>query len=97
MSLGNRRHIKQSPLFGRKVKKFKSEEKAALDQEIRKVFSSPELGHEKRGDLRGVRIHKYRFQQQEMLLAYSFNDYEILLINIGPHENYYRDLKHYLA
>jgi len=67
-----------------------------LDEEVRKIISNPEIGQEKKGDLQGIRVHKYRFNRQEMLLAYSFSKNEILLITIGSHENYYRDLKGYI-
>jgi len=30
------------------------------------------------------------------LLAYEYDDLEIDLLTIGPHENFYRDLKRYL-
>jgi mRNA-degrading endonuclease RelE of RelBE toxin-antitoxin system len=95
MPLDDVPHISQTPLFGRKVKKFKKPEKAALDIEVRRIISNPEIGEEKKGDLQGIRVHKYRFNRQEILLAYSANKEEILLITIGSHENYYRDLKGY--
>ncbi len=94
MSSGRSR-ISQTPLFERKVKKFKKNEKEALDLEIRKIMVDPEIGGEKKGDLRGIRVYKYKFKRQELLLAYSIETNEILLITIGSHENYYRDLKGY--
>lgn len=96
MSSDNARRVAQTPLFGRKIKKFKKSEKEALDKEVRRILSDFEIGQEKKGDLQGVRIHKYRFNRQEMLLAYSLEEGEILLATIGSHENYYRDLKNYL-
>ncbi len=87
--------IIQTPLFGRKIKKYKKNEKKALDMEIRKLLENPELGQEKKGDLQGVRVYKYKVNRQEILLAYSVLENEILLITIGSHENYYRDLKAY--
>ncbi len=96
MPLDNGPRVSQTPLFGRKVKKFKKSEKAALDEEVRKIISNPEIGEEKKGDLQGIRVHKYRFNRHELLLAYSSNKEEILLITIGSHENYYRDLKGYI-
>lgn len=81
------RRISQTLLFGRKIKKFKAKEKETLDQEVRKIIFTPEIGQEKKGDLRGVRVHKYKFSRQEMLLAYSVTEEEIFLITIGSHEN----------
>lgn len=96
MSLADNRRVVQTPLFGRKIKKFNTSEKEALDKEVRRIASDPDIGQEKKGDLQGVYVHKYRFNRQEMLLAYSFDTSEILLITIGGHENYDRDLKNYL-
>lgn len=88
--------ISQTPLFGRKVKKIRKDEKAALDAEVKIIIGNPDIGTEKKGDLRGIRVHKYRFNHQELLLAYRASELEVLLITIGSHENYYRDLKNYL-
>lgn len=95
MSSGKPR-IAQTPLFGRKTKKFKKDEKAELDRQVREIIKNPGIGAEKKGDLQGVRVHKYKFKRQELLLAYRATDEEILLITIGSHENYYRDLETYL-
>jgi len=85
-----------SPLFGRKTKKLSKKEKAILDEQTRKILDSPDIGEEKNGDLLGVRVYKFKINKQEMLLAYQDSDKELLLLTIGSHENYYRDLKKYL-
>jgi mRNA interferase RelE/StbE len=86
----------QSRSFERKVKKFTKSEKKRLDDHIRKIVDNPSIGTEKKGDLRGVYIHKFKIQTLQYLLAYRFVDEDLELIMIGPHENYYRDLKSYL-
>jgi mRNA-degrading endonuclease RelE of RelBE toxin-antitoxin system len=86
----------QSRSFERKVKKFTKSEKKKLDDNIRKIVDHPSIGTEKRGDLRGVYIHKFKIQTLQYLLAYRFVGEDLELIMIGPHENYYRDLKSYL-
>ena len=83
----------QSRSFERKVKKFTKSEKKKLDDHIRKIVDNPSIGTEKRGDLRGVYIHKFKIQTLQYLLAYRFVGEDLELIMIGPHENYYRDLK----
>ncbi|MEX2381395.1 MAG: type II toxin-antitoxin system RelE/ParE family toxin [Opitutales bacterium] len=92
----DRFRISQTPLFGRKVKKFKKNEKETLDREVQRIMADPDIGAEKKGDLQGIRVHRYKFNSQELLLAYSVEEDEILLITIGSHENYYRDLKGYV-
>jgi len=83
--------------FGKKVNKFNEKEKYELDNEIKQIIQNPLIGTEKKGDLRGVFVHKFNLQNQLYLLSYRFIKEESLeLIMIGPHENYYRDLKSYL-
>jgi mRNA-degrading endonuclease RelE of RelBE toxin-antitoxin system len=86
----------QSRSFERKVKKFTKSEKKKLDDHIRKIVDNPSIGTEKKGDLRGVYIQKFKIQTLQYLLAYRFVGEDLELIMIGPHENYYRDLKNYL-
>ena len=90
--------IYQSKSFEKKVKKFSEKEKQALDDAIKQIIQNPSVGSEKKGDLRGVFVHKFNLQTQPYLLAYRFvNEEGLELIMIGPqHENYYRDLKTYL-
>ncbi len=88
--------IIQSRSFERKVKKFTKREKKKLDEEIQKILNNPPIGSEKKGDLRGVSVNKFKIQTNQYLLAYRFFGENLELIMIGPHENYYRDLKSYL-
>ncbi len=88
--------ILQSRSFERKVKKFSKQEKKRLDNQIRKIIDDPSIGSEKKGDLRGVYVHKFKLQTVLYLLSYRFVGENLELIMIGPHENYYRDLKSYL-
>ena len=88
--------ILQSRSFERKVKKFTKTQKKKLDNEIRKILDNPSIGSEKKGDLWGVYVHKFKIHTLQNLLAYRFNKKTLELIMIGPHENYYRDLKSYI-
>jgi len=88
--------IKQSRSFERKVKRFKKQEKKILDKEVRKIFNNPTIGQEKRGELRGVFVHKFKIHTLQYLLLYRFIGNDLELIMIGPHENYYRDFKTYM-
>ncbi|RLB99514.1 MAG: type II toxin-antitoxin system RelE/ParE family toxin [Deltaproteobacteria bacterium] len=88
--------ILQSGSFERKIRKFSKQEKAELDRHIQLIMENSSVGKEKKGDLRGVFVHKFRIRKSRFLLAYRFAGDDIELIMIGPHENYYRDLKQYL-
>ena len=85
-----------SSSFGKKIKKFSKKEKLELDKQIQEIIKNPGIGAEKKGDLRGVFVHKFKIQKTLFLLAYRIVGNDIELIMIGPHENYYRDLKTYL-
>jgi hypothetical protein len=41
-------------------------------------------------------LEKFKIKTQLYLLAYLIKDNNLELITIGPHENYYKDLKIYL-
>jgi len=71
-------------------------EKELLDREIRNIAENPSIGEEKKGDLRGIFVHKFKIKTAQYLLAYRMFGGDLELIMIGPHENYYRDLKKYL-
>ena len=88
--------IFQSRSFERKVKKLSKPEKKVLDKQVLKIAENPSVGAEKKGDLRGVYIHKFKIKNTQYLLSYRFVGDDLELIMIGPHENYYRDLKNYL-
>ncbi|MBN1447295.1 MAG: type II toxin-antitoxin system RelE/ParE family toxin [Bacteroidetes bacterium] len=86
----------QSGSFARTVKKLQKQQKLVLDDEIRKILRNPEIGSQKKGDLRGVFIHKFKIRSTQYLLAYRLAGEDLELIMLGPHENYYRDLKSYV-
>ena len=89
--------IIQSRTFEKKVRRFRKQEKKVLDQQVRRIAKDPSMGQQKRGELHGVFVHKFKIQATQYLLAYRIADADTLeLIMIGPHENYYRDLTTYL-
>jgi plasmid stabilization system protein ParE len=88
--------IYQSRLFEKKAKKMTKAEKEALDREVKNIAENPNIGEEKRGDLKGVFVHKFNLKTNLCLLAYRKSGAGLELVLIGSHENYYRDLKSYL-
>ncbi|MCX6347614.1 MAG: type II toxin-antitoxin system RelE/ParE family toxin [Actinobacteria bacterium] len=85
----------QSPLFQKQKKKLYKEQIKILDLEIKKIAQSPEIGQEKRGDLKGVRVHKFHISKQLFLLAYEAEADILSLITVSSHENYYKNLTKY--
>ncbi len=88
--------IYQSRSFEKKVKKMSRSEKEALDREIKRIAEDPSIGEEKKGDLKDVFAHKFKLKTTQYLFAYRKVGGDLELVMIGPHENYYRDLKQYL-
>ncbi len=85
--------IFQSRSFEKKVKKMSIPEKELLDREIKKISEAPGTGEEKKGDLRGVFVHRFKLKTKQYLLSYRKVGADLELVMIGLHENYYRDLK----
>ena len=83
-----------TPTFKRAIKKLHKREKSGLDEAVKTIAATPEIGTAKVGDLSGILIHKFHISNQLTLLAYRIIDSESLkLLAFGPHENFYRDLK----
>lgn len=78
------------------MKKFNHAQKMILDEQIRLILDNPDIGEEKKADLSTVYVHKFKIKTVQYLFAYRFNEEQLELIMIGPHQNYYRDLKKYL-
>jgi len=66
-----------------------------VDAAVEAVAADPDLGERKKGDLAALWVYKFRSQGQLYLLGYSRDDglRLIYLEAVGPHENFYRDLK----
>ncbi|WP_130537531.1 type II toxin-antitoxin system RelE/ParE family toxin [Thiomicrorhabdus indica] len=87
--------IQQTRRFEKAVKKLHPNQKRELDKAIKALIKQPELGELKKGDLVGVRVYKFKMQNQLTLLAYRIMDDIpcLLMLSQGSHENFYRDLK----
>jgi mRNA interferase RelE/StbE len=83
-----------TPTFERVVKKLHKQQKLALDEAVRTLVGQPDIGESKVGDLAGVQVYKFRMGNLLCLLAYRvLNENTLKLLVVGPHENFYRDLK----
>ena len=81
------------PAFKKAYKKLHQQEKTQVNEAIREIIRNPKIGKEKKGDLVDVYVYKFKIYHQEILLAYEWNPQERLLLALGVHENFYRDLK----
>lgn len=85
--------VKQMPAFKKSYKRLYANEKSKVNDAIRAIIQNPKIGQEKKGDLAGVFVYKFKILDKEILLAYEWNPRERVLLALGVHENFYRDLK----
>lgn len=90
--------ILDTPSFNRAVKKLNTRDKKDVDAAILEIAANPAIGEEKKGDLLGVFVYKFKLNKQEMLLAYrlqpnKLKPQELVLLSLGSHENFYSNIK----
>jgi len=85
--------IVQTRYLGKSYKKLNANQIKPVNDAIRNVLSDPQCGEEKKGDLAGVLVYKFRVQDQQFLLAYEYDKENLFLLALGVHENFYRNLK----
>ena len=85
--------VLQSAVFKRAYKRLHPNQKADVDDAVADIVKDPTLGVEKKGDLAGVFVHKFKSNGQLTMLAYEYDPGTRLLLLLGSHENFYRDLK----
>lgn len=88
--------ILQTPLFLKKKKKLKKNQRICLDTAVREIVHNPEVGIPKKGDLADIWVYKFKMLNQTSMLAYHWDAEKRILITIALHENFYRDIKSYL-
>jgi mRNA interferase RelE/StbE len=83
-----------------KIIKFKKKSNKTfqleIDEQIKNIINNPNIGELKKGDLSGIKVHKFKFNKQLYLLSYEIINNTLNLYTIGTHENYYRILKTFL-
>jgi len=87
--------VRQTRRFARVYKKLHDNVAADVDEAVGEVARNPDLGEKKKGDLSALWVYKFRSLGQLYLLGYTRDDRVrlIYLEAVGPHENFYRDLK----
>lgn len=92
------RSILQAPRFGKAKRRLPAKGQLAVDGAVKEILADPLIGEPKMGPLKGVRVYKFKTGPTQFLLAYQFDDRRnvVELLDVGPHENFYKDLKDYL-
>jgi mRNA-degrading endonuclease RelE of RelBE toxin-antitoxin system len=87
--------VQQTRRFSRQYKKLHDNTAADVDSAVDEVRKDPQIGERKKGDLAALRVSKFRSGGQLYLLGYTLDEGVrlIYLEAVGPHENFYRDLK----
>jgi len=87
--------LQQTRRFARAYKKLHNNVAGDVDVAAAAVAENPFVGERKMGDLANLYVYKFRSQGQLYLLGYTVDE-DIRLVYleaVGPHENFYRDLK----
>lgn len=87
--------VRQTRRFSRSYKKLHDNAAADVDEAVLTIAANPKVGERKKGDLSQLCVYKFRIQHQLYLLGYTCDESVrlIYLEAVGPHENFYRDLK----
>lgn len=87
--------LAQTRRFARAYKKLHDDVAADVDVAAGTVANSPSVGERKKGDLADLFVYKFRSHNQLYLLGYSVDEAIrlVYLEAVGPHENFYRDIK----
>lgn len=85
--------VLQTASFKRAYKRLHANQKADVDDAVAAIVREPTLGEAKKGDLAGVCVFKFSCTGQLTLLAYEYDPTTRMLLLLGSHENFYRDLK----
>ena len=69
-----------------------------VDESVKRIVADPLVGEPKVGALKSVRVFKFKVQTLQLLLAYQFDARRniVEVLDVGPHENFYRELQKYL-
>ena len=87
--------VRQTRRFARQYKKLHDNTAFDVDSAVEHVRQNPEIGERKKGDLATLYVYKFHSSGQLYLLGYTLEE-DIRLVYleaVGPHENFYRDLK----
>lgn len=86
----------QSRLFAKLKKKLNKNQRINLDDAVREIMSNPSCGDVKLGDLKGIRVYKFKIGTAQILLAYEVVNTTLNLYTFGSHQNFYKALSKYL-
>lgn len=77
--------VYQSRRFEKVLRKLPNPQLKIVEDEIDKIIENPEAGELKKGDLSHLRVHKFKIDNEQVLLGYSWIEHkiEIYLLSLG--------------
>ena len=92
------RSVVQAPRFARAKRAFPAPVQFQIDEVVKAILADPLVGEPKTGALKGVQVEKVKVGPQQLLVAYTFTakTQTLEMLDVGPHENFYRGLTQYL-
>src|SRR5712691_7000165 len=92
------RSVVQAPRFARAKRAFPAPVQLQIDEVVKAIMANPLIGELKTGTLKGVRVEKFKVGPQQLLMAYMFTakTQTVEMLDVGPHENFYKGLTQYL-
>ncbi len=87
------------PRYNKARKRLKLDAlRTALNKVQAAILQNPFVGDRKGGALRDVWVEKFQAENDQFPVAYGIDEQkrEVTFLDIGQHENYYRDLQRYL-
>ena len=96
--------VQLSKRAGKELKKIKKSDQSLyrkMEEAIRSIRLDPDIGEAKKGDLKGYSCLDVHHRGTNYELCYAVKENEdgelILVILLGPRENFYPELKRYLG
>jgi len=87
--------VEYTRIFEKSINKLSESNRKIVEDEIDNIILDPEIGTQKKGDLSYLWVHKFKINNQEFLLGYSWieDSLKLYLLNFGSHENFYKNAK----
>lgn len=88
--------ILQLNKFTKSYKRLHDKQKEIVDIAVELIVKDPLIGQKKKWNLSDVFVYKFKMDHIKMLLAYKWFPEKRILLFLGTHEHFYRDLKQVL-
>lgn len=91
----NEIEVRQTGIFKKAYKRLYENQKDQVNDEIDKIIDNPDIGTRKKSDLSHMWVHKFKLDNADVLLGYSWNKGALIitLMNVSSHENFYHEAK----